>query len=138
MKDESCIFCRIANGEIPSRTLYEDDMFRVIMDLGPVTRGHSLILPKDHYENVYSLPDETAAAAARLARRMAARMKEKLGADGFNILQNNEPAGGQTVMHYHIHLIPRYAGDGLDLMGKPGEMSADEMDAIRDAITAED
>lgn len=112
MKDENCIFCKIANGGIPSATLYEDEDFRVILDLGPATRGHALILPKEHYANVIALPEEVTAKAFILAKKMAAKMMEVLHCDGVNVVQNNGEAAGQTVFHFHIHLIPRYEGDG--------------------------
>ena len=137
MKDPNCIFCKIANGEIPSRTLYEDEKFRVIMDLGPATRGHSLILPKEHYANLYEIPEDLAADAAMLAKKLAIRMTEKLGADGFNIIQNNNEAAGQTVPHYHVHLIPRYQNDGQHILWNPGEMPAEEMDEILNTILAD-
>ena len=137
MKDSNCIFCKIANGEIPSRTLYEDEKFRVIMDLGPATRGHSLILPKEHYANLYEIPEDLAADAAKLAKKLAIRMTEKLGADGFNIIQNNNEAAGQTVPHYHVHLIPRYQNDGQHILWNPGEMPAEEMDEILNKILAD-
>ena len=87
MMDHNCIFCKIANGEIPAKTLYEDEEFRVILDLAPATKGHALILPKSHYKNLYELPDETAAKVMKLAKKMATTMTEKLGCDGFNIVQ---------------------------------------------------
>ena len=136
MKDPNCIFCKIANGEIPSRTLYEDEKFRVIMDLGPATKGHSLILPKDHYANLYEIPEDLSADAAKLAKKLAIRMTEKLGADGINIVQNNNEAAGQTVPHYHVHLIPRYQNDGQHILWKPGQMPAEEMDEILKTILA--
>ena len=137
MKDPNCIFCKIANGEIPSRTLYEDEKFRVIMDLGPATRGHSLILPKEHYANLYEIPEDLAADAAKLAKKLAIRMTEKLGADGFNIIQSNNEAAGQTVPHYHVHLIPRYQNDGQHILWNPGELPAEEMDEILNTILAD-
>lgn len=134
MKDENCIFCKIANGEIPSRTLYEDDDFRVIMDLSPVTKGHSLILPKNHYKNIYEISDETAAKVLPLAKKMAVLMTEKLGADGFNIIQNNNEVAGQTVFHFHMHLIPRYNDDNQSFVMKPQEMTDAQLDEVRDRI----
>lgn len=134
MKDETCIFCKIANGEIPSRTLYEDEDFRVIMDLAPATKGHSLILPKNHYKNIYEIADDTAAKVLPLAKKMAVQMTEKLGADGFNIVQNNNEVAGQTVFHFHVHLIPRYNDDHQSLVMKPQEMTDAELDAVRDLI----
>ncbi len=135
MKDDTCIFCKIANGEIPSKTLYEDERFRVILDLGPATRGHALILPKDHYANLYELPDDVAAEAMKLAKKMAVRMKEKLGADGFNLVQNNGETAGQTVMHFHLHLIPRYKNDGQHILWTPGESTPEQLEEIKDQIT---
>ena len=106
MKDSSCIFCKIANGEIPSTTLYEDDNFRVILDLGPASRGHALILPKEHFADVCALPEQLAAKALPLGARIGAAMKKALGCDGFNLVQNNGEAAGQTVFHFHMHVIP--------------------------------
>ena len=108
---ENCIFCKIANGEIPAATLYEDEDFRVILDLGPASKGHALILPKAHAANIYELPDEMAAKVMVLAKKMATAMTEALKCDGFNIVQNNGECAGQTVFHFHMHLIPRYASD---------------------------
>ena len=119
MKKEGCIFCRIANGEIPSRTVYEDEQFRVILDLGPATRGHALILPKDHYEDLFALPEDTARAAVSVAKKVGAQLKEKLSADGLNVVQNNGAAAGQTVQHYHVHLIPRYNDDHAHILWEP-------------------
>lgn len=132
--DENCIFCKIANGEIPSRTIYEDDDFRVIMDLAPATKGHSLILPKKHYKNIYEISDETAAKVLPLAKKMASLMTDKLGADGFNIIQNNNEVAGQTVFHFHVHLIPRYNDDNQSLVMKPQEMTDAQLDEIRDKL----
>ena len=125
-----CIFCKIANGEIPSATLYEDEQFRVILDLGPASRGHALILPKEHYANLYEINEETAAAAMKLARKMAIAMTKALGCSGFNVVQNNGTSAGQTVFHFHIHLIPRYEGDGVALGWKPGELTEEQKEDI--------
>ncbi len=130
MKDTNCIFCKIANGEIPSKTLYEDDKFRVILDLGPASRGHALILPKDHYANLYELPDETAGEVMKLAKKMAVQMTERLGCEGFNLVQNNGELAGQTVFHFHMHLIPRYKDDGQKIGWKPQEVTQEELEAV--------
>lgn len=135
MRDENCIFCRIAAGEIPSKTIYEDESFRVILDLGPVTKGHALILPKEHYKNIYELPQETAGEAMKLAKKMAVRMTERLSCDGFNILQNNGETAGQSVFHFHMHLIPRYLNDGQVISGKAGSASEEELEEIRKIIS---
>ena len=123
---ENCIFCKIANGKIPAATLYEDENFRVILDLGPASKGHALILPKSHAANIYELSDEMAAKAMILAKKMATAMTAALKCDGFNIVQNNGECAGQTVFHFHMHLIPRYEGDQVGLTWKPGELT-DEM-----------
>ncbi|MCD8299715.1 MAG: HIT family protein [Clostridiales bacterium] len=112
MKVENCIFCKLANGDIPTNVIYEDEMFTVILDASPATRGHALILPKDHAANIYELPDETASKVFLLAKRLAAHMTDVLDCDGFNVVQNNGEVAGQTVFHFHMHLIPRYIGDG--------------------------
>ena len=110
--EDNCIFCKIANGEIPSATVYEDETFRAILDLSPAAKGHTLILPKAHAANLFELPDETAAKALMLAKRLGAVLKEGLHADGLNVVQNNGEAAGQTVLHFHMHLIPRYSEAG--------------------------
>lgn len=120
---ENCIFCKIANGEIPSATLHEDEDFRVILDLGPASKGHALILPKTHAANIYELPEETAGKAMILAKKMAVKLHDALQCDGFNIVQNNGEIAGQTVFHFHMHLIPRYEGDQVQIGWKPGELS---------------
>ncbi len=135
MKDTNCIFCRIANGEIPSKTLYEDDKFRVILDLGPASKGHALILPKEHYADLYELPEETAGEVMKLAKKMAAQMTQRLGCEGFNLVQNNGELAGQTVFHFHMHLIPRYRDDGQKIGWKPQEATQEELETIRAQIT---
>ena len=132
--NNDCIFCKIANGEIPSKTVYEDEDFRVILDLGPATKGHALILPKEHYANLFELPEDTAAAAMKVAKKLSAQMVENLGADGLNLVQNNGEVAGQTVKHFHLHLIPRYKDDGQNILWKPGEVSQDELEEIRKQI----
>lgn len=135
MKQDDCIFCKIVAGEIPSQTLYEDEKFKVILDVGPATRGHALILPKNHYANLYELPEEDVAEAMKLAKRMMIKMTEKLNCDGFNIVQNNGEVAGQTVFHFHMHLIPRYKNDGEILKYVAGEPDQEELAQIRKMIT---
>ena len=119
---ENCVFCNLANGIWDSATLYEDDDFRVILDLGPAAKGHALILPKTHYANIYEIPEELAAKAIVLAKKMAGIMTEALDCDGFNIVQNNGEAAGQTVFHFHMHLIPRYKDDKAGFGWNTGEL----------------
>ena len=127
---DNCIFCKIANGEIPSATIYEDDDFRVILDLNPAAKGHSLILPKSHAANIHDLPDELVGKAMILAKRMAGKMTQKLGCSGMNILQNNGVSAGQTVFHFHMHLIPRYDADGLGIGWKPSPLTEELRDEL--------
>ena len=131
---ENCIFCKIANGEIPSATLYEDEDFRVILDLGPASKGHSLILPKSHAANIYELPDETAAKAMVLAKKMATKLRDGLNCDGFNIVQNNGEIAGQTVFHFHVHIIPRYENDTVNIGWKPGSITDERIKEIKNKI----
>ncbi len=134
MKKEDCIFCKIANGEIPSKTLYEDDYFRVILDLGPATKGHALILPKEHAENIFEISEEIASKALVVAKRMAINMTGKLRCDGMNLVQNNGEAAGQTVSHFHIHMIPRYHGDGQQINWVPGDCTQEELEDVKREI----
>ena len=131
---ENCIFCKIANGSIPSKTLYEDEEFRVILDLGPATKGHALILPKEHAANLYELPEETAGKTMKLAKKMAELLTDKLHADGLNLVQNNGEVAGQTVMHFHLHLIPRYENDGQTILWNPNESPPEELEEVKNQI----
>lgn len=128
MKDD-CIFCRIAAGQIPSATLYEDEDFRVILDLGPASRGHALILPKEHYADLCELEDTVAVKVLPLAKKLGIAMTKALGCAGFNLVQNNGEAAGQTVRHFHVHVIPRYANGPKIVSWEPGQL--DEEDKLR-------
>lgn len=129
MKDDNCIFCKLANGDIPTTTLYEDDDFRIIFDGSPATVGHALIIPKSHAADVMEISDELQAKAYVLAKKAAAVLVQVFGADGINILQNTGTAAGQTVFHFHIHLIPRYNGDGAMIQWKPGEQDTQALES---------
>ena len=130
----NCIFCKIANGEVSAETLYEDEKFRVILDQGPETKGHALILPKDHYADLFELPEETAGEVMKLAKRMMIKMRDKLGCEGFNLVQNNGDLAGQTVFHFHLHLIPRYRADRQTIAWKPQEVTPEELAEVRKQI----
>ena len=137
MKDDNCIFCKILAGDIPSYKVYEDDDFTVILDAGPATRGHALIIPKEHYRDLYELPEELAARAFVLGKKLIAPLTEILGCDGYNLVQNNGAAAGQTVGHFHLHLIPRYQDDNAGLGWHMGSLEADEAAAILAQIKAD-
>ena len=123
MRHDDCIFCKIANGEIPSATIYEDDDFRAFLGLNPATRGHALLVPKDHFANLFELDEEHAQKAILLAKKLGTRMKKELGCDGLNLIQNNGEAAGQTVFHFHMHLIPRYRDDEAGIGWKQGSLT---------------
>ena len=132
MKDNNCIFCKLANGEIPTNAIYEDDDFKVILDASPASKGHALILPKEHYANIYEIDDEVLAKASKLDKKIITHEKDVLKCDGYNVVQNNGEVAGQTVFHYHMHLIPRYASDDNTNMieWKHKEFTDDEMAQI--------
>ena len=109
--DENCIFCKLANGVFATNMIYEDEDFAAFLDASPAAKGHTLLVPKKHAANVFELPDEIGAKIFPVAKKVAANLKEKLGCDGVNILQNNGTAAGQTVFHLHVHIIPRMEGD---------------------------
>lgn len=113
--DDNCIFCKIVNGQIPSHTIYEDEDFKVIMDIRPASRGHAIILTKNHAANLFELPEEDASKIMLVAKCCATAMQKTLKFDGINILQNNGEVAGQTEFHLHVHLIPRYKNDTVNI-----------------------
>ena len=126
MTDKECIFCKIAGGEIPSSTVYEDEDFRVILDLGPASKGHALILPKQHFKDLWELDGKIGAA-----------MKKALGCTGFNVVQNNGISAGQTVFHFHVHIIPRYENGPDMVTWAPGKATPEELAEISSSIREE-
>ena len=136
MRDENCIFCKIIAGEIPSNTIYEDDDFKVILDVSPASKGLALILPKNHVAEIFTIDEDVAAKAMKLAKKLATHMKEVLHCDGFNILQNNGEVAGQTVFHFHMHLIPRYKNAKNDdmIMWNHLEFTPEELAEIRNEL----
>ena len=135
---ESCIFCKIAAGEIPSAALFEDDRVRVILDLGPAARGHALVLPKEHFQDARSMPEALMGHVMAVGARIGADQMKAFGYEGFNLVQNNGEAAGQSVFHFHLHVIPRRSGDGALGLWKPGSTTPEEMretaDRIREAL----
>jgi len=114
MAGEGCIFCRIARGEAPAQIIWEDEQTMAFLDIAPVARGHTLVIPRRHYRDLMSVPDEELAAVMATAKRVARALMEGLGATGVNVLHASGVAAGQSVFHFHLHLIPRREGDGLD------------------------
>lgn len=136
MKDCNCIFCKIAGGDIPSNVIYEDDKCAVILDASPATKGHALILPKEHYADIFAIEEDMLTHVIQTAKKVATRMKEVLGCEGVNIVQNNGTVAGQTVFHFHMHVIPRYEADDNTgvIEWNHKEFSETEMAAIRDSL----
>ncbi len=132
--NDNCIFCKLANGVFQTNTIYEDDDFRVIMDANPMTKGHALILPKEHAADIMELPDDIGAKVLPLAKKIAARMKAVLKCDGVNIMQNNGEAAGQTVFHFHMHVIPRMTGDGALSERHVEDMTEEQIKAVCDEL----
>lgn len=119
---QSCIFCEIAAGRIPCHRVYEDDAVLAFMDVNPAAEGHTLVIPRAHAENVFDIDEASITRVAAAARRVARALNQALDPDGLNVVQANGPAAGQTVFHYHVHLIPRAEGERLSMHGKgPGE-----------------
>ncbi|MCI8661953.1 MAG: HIT family protein [Hungatella sp.] len=137
MVKDDCIFCKLANGVIPTASLYEDDDFRVILDAGPATKGHALILPKHHYADLCELDETVGAKVLEVAAKIGRAMKSGLGCAGFNLVQNNGEAAGQTVKHFHMHVIPRYEGGPVIAAWDPGSIDTEETEEIVEAITAQ-
>lgn len=130
MRDENCVFCKILNGDIPSTKLYEDEDFAIILDVGPATFGHALIIPKSHYANLYEMPEALLSKCIALAKVWGEKLVKALDADGLNLVQNNGLAAGQTVFHCHLHLIPRYDNDTVGELWAPGTLSEEQRGEI--------
>ena len=133
MKD-NCIFCNIIEGKIPSDIIYEDGDFKVIMDISPAAKGHAILLSKKHFENLFELEEDIVAKALVVAKKVALAMKEELGFDGINLLQNNGEASGQTVFHFHIHLIPRFKEDQVEITWIKGRYADGDAAKVAKAI----
>ena len=139
MKKDDCIFCLLANGAIPTNTVYEDEEFRVIMDNAPATKGHALVLPKNHYADIYEIDPEVLGRAIQVGQKVIKHATKVLGCDGYNVLQNNGEVAGQTVFHFHLHLIPRYADmDNSEILKAPSnEVEADVLKALAESLKVE-
>jgi histidine triad (HIT) family protein len=124
---EDCIFCKIAAGELPSETVQEDEHTVAFMDINPWTRGHALVIPRTHSRNIYDVDQEALRHTAGAAKRLSLRLRERLGCDGVNLLHACEPAAWQTVFHFHMHVIPRYDDDPLELPIRPQKAKQEEL-----------
>lgn len=135
MKEENCIFCKIAAGDIPSYQLYEDNDFKVFLDLSPTSFGHALIIPKEHYKNLFELDDNIASKALVLAKKVGTAMMQALHCDGLNILQNNGETAGQTMFHFHIHVIPRYENDNTKIIFDQNSLKEEDAKKIQEEMS---
>ncbi len=133
---DNCIFCKIINGDIPSATIFENDEFKVILDRFPASKGHVLVLPKEHYANIFEIDPEVAGRLFTLVTRIAGVVKKATGAEAMNILQNNGALAGQTVDHFHVHIIPRYDGDTVAIKWPQLALTDEEIEEVRVSISS--
>lgn len=131
---DDCIFCNIMSGKIGSATIMENDEFKVILDRFPANEGHVLILTKKHVSNIFELDPDVGGRMFKLAVQIASVMKKTLGLNHMNVMQNNGTVAGQTVEHFHLHLVPRYENDGITIAYKPLELSDEQIEAMRKKI----
>ncbi len=134
MIKEDCIFCKIAKGDIPSATIYESNDFKCILDVAPANRGHALIIPKEHSDNIYELDADMAAKVFSFATVAAKAIKEETGCEGLNIIQNNGEIAGQTVNHFHMHIVPRFKDDDVKVTWKQHETESEAQNELARAI----
>jgi histidine triad (HIT) family protein len=128
---EECLFCKIVNNEIPCFQLFEDDLVKVFLDINPVSKGHLLVIPKQHFENIFTVPDNVLIRITQVCKKMALLCKEKLGATGVNIVNASGKDAQESVPHLHFHVVPRYKKDGLDLWFHGKSKDIDEVKEIQ-------
>lgn len=131
-----CVFCKIIKGEIPSTGIYEDEAVKVFLNINPASRGHLLVIPKEHFENVLDCPDEILSHIIKISKKIAKLAKEKLGADAINIANNSGKEAGQEVFHLHFHVVPRYKDDGMKLDFINKKDLNDNLEDIKNIITS--
>lgn len=131
---DNCIFCKIISGEIPSAVIFEDEEFKAISDRFPGNIGHVLVLPKKHYSNIFDIDEDVAGRLFRLATKIAKNMKEVLGFEAMNVVQNNGSLAGQTVHHFHLHLIPRYENDKVQIKWEQLDLTDEQIAEIQNKL----
>ena len=131
---DNCIFCKIIAGEIPSAVIFEDEEFKAILDRFPGNIGHVLVLPKKHYSNIFDIDEDVAGGLFRLATKIAKNMKEVLGFEAMNVVQNNGSLAGQTVHHFHLHLIPRYENDKVQIKWEQLDLTDEQIAEIQNKL----
>jgi histidine triad (HIT) family protein len=134
---DDCIFCKIASGEIPATKVFEDDETLAFLDIQPVSEGHVLVIPKDHFENIHTVPEETWCRLFLTVKKVATAVRHAVNADGINLEMNNEAAAGQIVMHAHVHIVPRHNDDGLKHWPGKAYKSPEEAQSIAEKIKEE-
>ncbi len=135
--DSNCIFCKIVAGQIPCHRIYEDEQVLAFLDIGPLSRGHTLIIPKGHWVTVDAVPEDAASAIGRVLPRLSRAVASATGATAWNILQNNGPAAHQVVEHVHFHIIPKFSDAGLGITWPAGELDNNEAGSLKQRILAE-
>jgi histidine triad (HIT) family protein len=133
---DECIFCRIVAGELPSERVDEDPHTVAFMDINPWTRGHALVVPRNHSRNLYEIGEDDLIHSAIASQRLAQRMRERLQCDGVNLINSCEPAAWQTVFHFHVHVVPRFTDDPLRLPGEPQQVDPDDLAAVAAELRA--
>lgn len=131
---DDCIFCSILAGDMPGEVVMEDEHTVALMDIAPWTRGHAVVIPRRHVTNLYEIDDEELARVHATARRLAIRARDALAADGVNTLNSTNPAAWQTIFHFHVHVIPRYDGDPLELPTRPQKVSPEDLAEVASEI----
>lgn len=131
-----CLFCKIIKGDIPSEKVYEDELFVAILDINPVNKGHILVLPKKHSENIFDFDEPEISNIMKVIKKLSNVLMKTLNAEGINIIQNNCKAGGQIIFHSHFHIIPRFTGDGIKIGMVHGKYEEGEMKKYADKIRA--
>ena len=127
MQDPNCIFCQILAGKLPGEVVQEDEHTVALMDINPWTRGHAVVIPRNHSRNLYEIPDDDLARTASAAKQLAERMRDRLGCAGVNLINSCEQAAWQTIFHFHVHVIPRYEDDPLQLPTRPQRAEPEEL-----------
>lgn len=130
-----CLFCKIVAGEIPAEKVYEDDTVFAFLDIHPVNVGHTLVIPKSHSTNLYDIPDETLAHMMVIVKKLSIAVKEAVSADGINIEMNNDPIAGQLIFHTHLHIVPRFQGDGFTHWRSPRDYHEGEASGVAQKIS---
>lgn len=130
-----CIFCKILNGDIPARKVFENERFIAILDAFPANEGHTLVIPKKHFKNIFEIDEETISEAYKIAKNIAEKIKVNMGIENINILQNNGNTAGQSVNHFHIHIIPRMENDTVTIKSKVMEINSERLDEIKEILS---